>query len=497
MNILIKLYKKISEKIDIPFFLFLLSISSNKIYLKFLALAIIFSLRPKFKFIFNKKLPLFYPFIILLSLVHFLFIERDFTFSHCIIFLVGVLYWLICYAYVYQTYLFTKINSISKINTTIITYVILNFAICVFNYFEICVKAQNLFPFLMGEGEFGASTGDHITGIFGQPSYINSMINFLFALYFIHQKQLKISLLVMFCAVLSFANTVNIISMVVLISYLILVKDNMKRLLIALNIVLCFFMYMIISPDNYNYVKKTIGLSVSDEKEIMPDVIIAEKNESALKVSDTAKQLYVNDSSAAKQKIVMYHRDLFFNDGYENFKTYYPVDIKSEPGKKIAIIQTLRFIKESPRNFLLGAGIGNFSSRLAFQFSGRDSSRLFKKMPKYCHGYYAQNHLLIFDIMKQLPTEYHSIKHFPNNFFSQIIGEYGIFGLALFLIFYIYFFYKRVLDKSFFIVLLICVSGFLMLDYLFEYFNIIVIVELILYMNIKENKQIDDKTFNA
>jgi hypothetical protein len=233
-------------------------------------------------------------------------------------------------------------------------------------------------------------------------------------------------------------------------------------------------------------VRKTIGLSVNNEKEIMPEVII-EKPGSKTKKGPTRVK-YVNDSSAARQKISMIDRDALFNNDYTHFKTYYPVDIKSDPGKKIAILQTFQFIRHNPSAAFVGAGIGNFSSRLAYQFSGRDSSRLFMKLPRYCHGYYFKNNLLIYDYMRQLPNEYHSIKHFPNNFFSQLLGEYGLTGVILFLVGYVFFFYRRVHSKTFFFILVFCVSGYLMLDYLFEFFNVIVLVEILLFMEIRQRE---------
>ena len=487
MTALINLYKKVMEKVDLPFLLFILTISSNKIYLKIFALILIFILRPKFNFFFSRKLPLFYPLIIILSVFQFLVFGGDFSSTHLLVFFVGVLYWFICYAYMFQAYLFVEQNTFEKINNTIIIYVILNFCFCLFNYFQICIQTHTLFPFLLGEGEFGASTGDHITGIFGRPSYVNAIINTLLAIYFIHNKKAGLFILASFAALLSFANIINLIFIGVLFIYLVFADDNRKRLIIGLNILLCFLMYFFISPDNYIYVKKTIGLSVGHEREIMPDVISAPENSKPVLAPQSVK--YVNDSSAANQKILMIRRDLLFNSDYKHYKTYYPVDIKSAPGKKIAVLQTINFLKDKPSALFFGAGVGNFSSRLAYQFSGRDSSRLFMKLPHYCSGYYFKNNLLIYDSMRQLPNEYHSIKHFPNNFLSQLLGEYGLIGFVLFFFCYIYFFFKRSNSRLFFFTLLLCVGAYLMLDYLYEFFNIMVIVEMLLFIDCKQKQK--------
>lgn len=486
MNLLRNIYQRISVHIDLPFILFLLAISPSKVYLKAVALVIIFALRPKFDFSILKKIPLFYPLILLLATIQFFFFNSDFSTDHFIVFFVGCIYWFFCYAYLYQTWIFVNENTFEKINKSLGLFVIINAIVCFYNYFDICLRAHTFFPFLQYPGDFGASTGDYIQGIFGVPSYLNSIINSLFALYFLKHKKIALFFLSSFILLLTFANIINLIFIGILIVYAVFLNDNRRRMYIALNLLLCLSMYKFVSPDNYNYVRKTIGLSVNDEIEIMPEVVIASPKDTSLQANAPTTVKYVNDSSAAKQKILMIDRAQLFHKNYDEFKTYHPVDIKSSPGKKIALVQTAKFLKENPSKAIFGAGMGNFSSRLAYQFSGRDSSRLFMRLPKYCSGYYFQNNLLIYDSMRQLPTEYHSIKHFPNNFLSQLLGEYGVLGLLIFVVFYVYYFFKRAHNKVFIVLLIGCIGSYLMLDYFFEFLNVMVIFELICLIEAKK-----------
>ncbi|MDI1354690.1 MAG: hypothetical protein PSX36_07220 [bacterium] len=483
-----KLYKQLADRVDIPFLLFLITISSNKVVLKVAALVLIFALRPKFEIAILKKLPLFYPLIIGLATLQFLLVGGDFSSIHFLVFGVGCLYWTICYAYMYQARVFVEENTHEKIDRTLLVYILLNAVACLYNYFDICVKAETLFPFLQFPGNYGASTGDYICGLFGVPSYMNAIVNSLFALYFLHRKKMWLFLITTFVMLLSFANIINLVFVFVLLVYALFAGDNRKRAFIGLNLLLCFAMYFYVSPDNYNYIKKTIGLSVHEEREIMPEVVMV-KPGAVDTVEGPLAVKYVNDSSAAKQKIRMIDRNLLFHRDYSTYNTYAPVDITKSPGKKIAILQTINFLRNNKDALFVGAGIGNFSSRLAYQFSGRDSSRLFMKLPKYAHGYYFQNNLLIYDSMRQLPTEYHSIKHFPNNFFSQLLGEYGLLGAILFFVFYVAYFYKRAPHKTFFFMLALCVASYLMLDYLFEFFNVMMIFELFLFIDAKADEK--------
>lgn len=488
-NAVMRSYKSLLEKIDIPFLLFLITISSNKIYLKAVALVLIFALRPKFNFFFNKRLSLFYPIIAIYSVLHFLLFDRNFELNYLLLFTVGIVYWITCYAYMFQTYLFVQDNNLPKVNRTLSVYMLINFSIILYNYMSVCVSAHSLTPFAQEDGSFGTSAGDYIWGLFGAPSYINSMASSLLALYFLNIKHYRMFLISCFVVFLPFANVITMVFLAVLFLFIFLRGEAMRRIMIAGAFVMCFLLYYFVSPNNFSYMQKTVKLSLSKNEEIMPKVELVETKDTTKLKPEPEKVKYVNDSSAAKQKVVVDNRNALFNKDYSAFKKFYPINLKTMGGKKIAVMQTLNFLKENPKALIFGAGMGNFSSRLAFQFSGRDSSRIFKRVPKYASGYYYKNHLLVFDAMSGLPPEYHSIKHFPNNFFSQLVGEYGLIGMGLFLVLYLWFFYKRFKNKYFFVVLLICISSFLMLDYLFEFFNVMVIFEIVMYCEIKRQEE--------
>src|SRR6478736_5160423 len=124
MNLLRNIYKRITMKVDLPFLLFLIAISPNKAYLKVLALILVFALRPKFDLSTLKKLPLFYPLIILLACIQFFIFREEISSNPFIVFFVGCIYWLLCYAFLYQIWIFVSENTFEKINKTIGVYVI-------------------------------------------------------------------------------------------------------------------------------------------------------------------------------------------------------------------------------------------------------------------------------------------------------------------------------------------------------------------------------------
>ncbi len=486
MNQSVKIYREFLGKIDLPFLFFLLTISSNKIYLKVIALVLIFVLKPKIEWRLVKEMPLFYPGMAAIAILQFLIFNNDYSVIHFMVLFTGVGYWIISFLYMYQAVSFVKQNEVKRMDYTLYSFVLINLTVCIINYISISVHAGTLFPFWSQNELYGASSGDYLTGLFNRPSYINAIISSLFALYFLDQKKRGWFVICLLTALISFANIFNLIFVFILLLFGFWAENAKQRITAFAGVILCFLMYVIVSPDNYNYIKKTIGLSVNDEQEIMPQVVMDSDGK--------AKQLpvsvkYRNDSSAGRQKIRMIDRNLLFKKDFSAFRTYDTVDITRDPGKKIALLQTFRMLADKPINLIAGAGVGNFSSRLAFQYSGRDSSRLFLKLPKYTSGLYYKNHLLIYDSMRQLPNEYHSIKHFPNNFLSQLLGEYGLAGVCAFLLFYVLYFFKRFNSKRFVTLFFLCILSYLMLDYLFEFFNVMLIFEVLLLASIRKQNE--------
>jgi hypothetical protein len=67
-----------------------------------------------------------------------------------------------------------------------------------------------------------------------------------------------------------------------------------------------------------------------------------------------------------------------------------------------------------------------------------------------------------------------------------MLAEYGIIGLAVFLLFYIGFFTKHIQKLTYGIPLLVLLIGAFFTDYWFEQLSVIVFFELLLLIDIKE-----------
>ncbi|SHI30656.1 hypothetical protein SAMN04487911_10148 [Arenibacter nanhaiticus] len=157
------------------------------------------------------------------------------------------------------------------------------------------------------------------------------------------------------------------------------------------------------------------------------------------------------------------------------------------PFKIKSFFQTFEYWTSSIRSFVFGAGGGNFSSRVAFITSG-DYVGWFPDILSYISEEFKQYHLGIWTHDFNNPWDNrNNTANQPFSFYNQIIGEYGLIGVLIFICFYLGFILKKwpILTYSKF--LLLALTGYFLLDYWFEYFSVIIIFELFLLIDIKHN----------
>jgi hypothetical protein len=74
--------------------------------------------------------------------------------------------------------------------------------------------------------------------------------------------------------------------------------------------------------------------------------------------------------------------------------------------------------------------------------------------------------------------------------YNQVLGEYGITGAILFIVFYLGYFVSKYRRLSYGRYLIIILLGFFLMEYWFESLSLIVIFELFMLLNIKEGRGI-------
>jgi hypothetical protein len=446
------------KKIDLPLLGFISVLMIDAIWLKPLALSFsIFWLAKLDWKAALKEAPPFYPLIIAFCVVQY-FIIGDYSKEYLIFFSIGILFWMTNLLAFILLYARIKNQNRERIYQTLVLFFYINIIITTFQLVTSMLASKTINPYSLWDNPaFGSSTGDLLKGIFMGPSYINFMANSFFCIYFINKRKLLLSIIALIVLCITSSNFAILFFVPVYLMVIMFVKVRGAKLagLVGMGFIILFYTY--ISEGNLKYLAESLF-----------------KIEHHYKKENVGKL----DQTVSIFKVAPQEKDIAF--------------FKDNKGKVIAFMETYAFIKQNPKNFLFGAGIGNFSSLLAKRQSDIQlayKSRLFKQLPLRISKTYYDNHYTIEKHVYNLSSDWHSIQHLPSSFANQIIGEYGIIGMFLFLIYYVGFILRRSKFSIVFFPMACLMGYYLLFDYLFEYISIVTLFELfyIVFMIDKEN----------
>jgi hypothetical protein len=159
------------------------------------------------------------------------------------------------------------------------------------------------------------------------------------------------------------------------------------------------------------------------------------------------------------------------------------------PGKLLALLQTAEFFKHHPLRIFTGLGIGNFSSKMAFRATAMNIAGGYPAKYSYVNNAFRSNHLDLYIFYFTTWDDLHSIANSPNCTYDQLAGEYGIAGLFCFAFFYLRFFYRKLKNWSYGLPLLMLMCALFFTDYWFEQLSVVILFELLLFLNIKETAE--------
>lgn len=155
-----------------------------------------------------------------------------------------------------------------------------------------------------------------------------------------------------------------------------------------------------------------------------------------------------------------------------------------QPRKVTSFVQTKSFIFSTPSHFLFGAGIGNFSSRLAFIADG-EYVKWYPEKFLYRSKHFSDNHYTLWNANLISSIYERGTSNQPFSVYNQLLGEYGFIGLVIFLWFYLRPIARKFNLMTYGRVILFLVLGYFLLDYWFEYFSVMIIAELMILTNLK------------
>ena len=531
--------RKLQNYVDWKLLLFLLLFLNVKLAVKIPAIVLIYLLQFNFKFGFsfkNSRLPLFYLLIIAIAFINLL-VSKAYTYSnYLVVFTVGITFWILCLLAIHQIKLSVENNNAEVLHNTILVFFVINAIVSFAAIGYIMLDAHSINPFRY-QGQYQKyflGTGDYIKGITFDISTTNAIINAFGVVYYLTLKKPVMVLVCMAVLLLTASNFMNIAVLLVLAGlFLFNTNRDQKSIIVICLIFLIVFMAKV-SPQNNTYVHETVKNIINPPRPPFNTTAVVNKDDAtsseALKrkfakqyldsikaisnrnaVNKVSKRIAViipanipktdagriviigadintppyqtpTDTPAEQRKLLAFidaHKAMLPMSGQDSFSVHMP-------GKAIGLFQTVGFLKDHPVKIITGSGMGNFSSKLAFKATGLEFSGGFPAKYTYISNDFLLNHLDIYLNFFSKRRELHSLTNSPFSVYDQLLAEYGLMGLTVFVIFYLGFFTRHVKKLTYGIPLLILMLAAFFVDYWFEQLSVIVFFELLLLLNIKE-----------
>jgi hypothetical protein len=523
--------------------IFLLLFFNVKLVVKLAALLLIYALRFNVRTGFslrNSRLPLFYPAIIVIAvinwLVYGLFAQSHY---HAAMF-TGIFFWVLCILACHQVKLSVERSGLQAVHRSLFLFFIINAAVSLLVYIIMMCKTGvvNLYLYQGDFQKYFIGTGDYIKGISFDTSSTNAVINAFAVVYFLHRRQYIPVLVCMVVLLLTGSNLINLLlTGTLLLIFFFRSSRNQKSIIVVCMLLLLVFLLKV-SPQNNRYLAETWQRTFNPDKPLpsqwilKKDTPITQKPDSILTASElkqkkaqlfidslrkggrpdsfismlTAKNIqptaagkieipaanihsapyqYVQSTTPLKEEL-----KAFINTDTAAFVMAKDSTRTSKwPGKVLALQQVFQYYKANPSKIFSGAGMGNFSSKLAFRVSALRIAGGYPQRFAYISPAFERNHL---DLYLHYFAGYdgkHSVLNSPNSVYGQIWAEYGIAGIAVFVLLYAGHFVKRFkrLGKFTYAWQIMCVMfGAFAMEYWFEQLSVVVLFELLLFLYHKE-----------
>jgi hypothetical protein len=520
---------------DWKLLVFLLLFLNVKLVIKVAAIIAIYIWRCNFKFGFaakNSRLPVFYLIVIALALLNWLTSGLLTNANYFLALFTGISFWLLCILAVHQVKLTVEKNDPAVVHKTILLFFIINaFAsLAVYGSLVWETGAVNVYKYQGNFQKYFIGTGDYIKGITLDTSTTNAVINAFAVVYFLLRHKYKWALLCMAVLLLTGSNITNVFLCLTLLYIFLFRSTKNQKSIITVCLFLLVIFWVKVSPQNNKYVTaayENIFLNPASPKMAMvkdipitlkPDSILTpgqRKQKFAQRFLDsmyvvriTAKSNTVTVAAVAanqKQKPVIPQPDIHstsfqHKDDTSALQLKLVEFVKTDslqkvitaispvktPGKIIALLQTFNYFKQHPFKIITGAGMGMFSSKLAFKISALKIAGSYPEKYAFINSDFKKNNLALYLNYFTKSAGQHSLINTPNSTYNQVLSEYGVAGFFSLVLFYLGFFFKRIKKISYGIPVLLLMSGFFFAEYWFEQLSVVVLFELLLFVDIKD-----------
>lgn len=515
--------RNIFQDVDWATLLFLIGITYVKLYVKLAAICfyLVWLIYKEYK---TTSFPGFSRFYFLMPVIGIVtpllngsFNADGYMFGYAM----GVVNWLLAGVASYFLCVAVVNNPVHKLRSTVKVFFLFN---ALFSFGELgrmMIDSGQLVPYWYWEPTeyYGGSTGDHVKGLFSNISVANATANAIGVIYFVYHKELKWAILCVLVLLLCTSNLTLILLLLFLFAMLVLLKERKAKMQVLAVLAAIGIVYPILSLNNIKYVGAVYTQETERKKEKETQPTVAKKVMQP-EIGDfsgiaTAGNYYLHKESYFKlplndSQLISYKDDLKYLQQFGSARSRSNDNLHLEPAVLRSIIekwygipyaktplakdpglvklytgkQTLNYLKSSMKHLLFGAGVGNFSSKQAIKSTGLGLQGNYPTKYIYVSSDFLQYHLYSLMFVFSMPISEHSIINMPNSIYNQLAGEYGLAGIAAFIIFYIGYIWKnrRSLKASRYIIPLVFL--FFGFEYWFEMISLTALFELIIFIDI-------------
>jgi hypothetical protein len=528
--------KKMIQGIDWILLILLLLVLDVKLAVKLAGLVFIYLARFNFAFGFswrNSRLPLFYPLILALGIISGLPYLFSGTPHYWLVMLTGIGFWIISLLVIHQLKLAVETTPVEKVHRTIECFLVLNIIFSCINLFMIFREIGFINPYRY-QGlyqKYFIGTGDFIRGITFDTSTTNAVISAAGIFYGICRRRIALSLCCMVVLLMTGSNFTNLATLLCLAWLFAFKSDRDQKSVIILFPVLLVIFLTNISPQNNKYAFNTLEKALVEKGapglvplpviplEQRPDIELAPEQRrykfAKLYLDSLSRTKKVPESITDRTTVVsqsarpvipqanihapefQHRHDTSLNRlqairmmqqlRVDTMPAIRDLDLRKANGKLQSFRNTLAYFKSHPARVIAGNGMGNFSSKLAFKATGLGIAGGYPSKFVYINRDFERNQLSLYLEYFSKDSGLHSAVNTPNSVYVQLLGEYGIAGVVIFVVGYLLYFFRRYRYLTYGLPLLLLFGAACFIDYWYEQLSIVILFELLLLLNIREN----------
>ena len=534
----LRILKKKLEPYDWKLLLFLVLVMNVKLVVKVLALLLMTLLERKNISLENmaRQPYLFFYFgMMAITLINLLLQIKTIPANYLPAVALGIFLWSISALAAYHLFRIVQKQDIKKLHATVCLFFLSHIAIIFFNLLLIMFKTGSINPYTYRglNQKYYISTGDFISGITFDSPVTTAFICAFGILYFLFRRQFLFSIMAMASLLLIGSNLTNIFMIGIFVTTFLLRTDRYQKSLVVVYCCMLIIFLAKISPQNNEYVisfvYKMIGKPyyLPPIKNILPEAL-KKMPDHLLTFEQQRKKtslLYIDSISAAmnpektvaenkRSQIDSFAKNTVVAKRNKQFYEYRPgADILEKenenglllqsmftpgerdslqqlydwekPGKWIAYRQLTDFFQKHPIKVLTGTGIGNFSSRLAFKATALGMAGSYPEKYAYIHPLFRSHYFYLYLQYHSQKQARHTAANTPDSVYSQLLGEYGMAGVFIFIFFYTGYFIRHRRLRGVGLPMLLLLLGAFLIEYVFEQLSIVLLFELLMFLNMK------------